>query len=367
MSVWYYRKSQRRPDSSGKRQGKPSLEYNWLEIDKVIWTLLIKFSKQGFRPTLRELHYALVSLNVFPNLLKSYGSLSDHMTKRREDGRFPMDCLIDERHPIVDINDVYLGPQAWIEHYTGKLRNLSETYHKNDKGFPKWAGQPNYVELWTEKQAMVKHLNHIVTKENLQVRIASFGGYPGTTELNEHVEQRLKEKMNFGKSVYILWFGDFDPSGESIDKTTFERLRFFDKWSLWSHSAECGVNFELIRVAVTKEQIHDYDLPWNIDRLSEQEQEKLQDDPRYRTFQRQHGKYACEVDSLPVINLEAFHTIVAESVYQYFDIDLYEKGLDKHKQDFPKEYIDDHLDDFIRSLLEELRIKFMWRWLESIL
>lgn len=364
--TWYYRDSQRRPDSSGKRKGKPSLEYNWPEIDRVIRTLLIKFAKQGFRPTLRELHYALVSLNVFPNLKKSYGSLSDHMTQKREEGHFPMDCIVDERHPIVDIDDVYYSPGAWIRNYIDKLRYLSESYHENNKGFPKWGGQDNYVELWTEKQAMVKHLNHIAIKENLQVRIVSFGGFPGTTELNEHVEERLKEKMDEGRNVYILWFGDFDPSGESIDKTTFERLNRNKQWSLYAHSAKSGVEFELIRVAVTKEQIHDYGLPWNIDRLNEQEQKKLQDDPRYRNFQRQHGRYACEVDSLPVINLEAFSTIVTEHVYEYFNINKYQELLDEHKKAFTHEYIDNNLVDYVRSFAQELNIKLMWRWLESI-
>jgi hypothetical protein len=83
---------------------------------------------------------------------------------------------------------------------------------------------------------MVKHLNQIVKKENLQVRIVSFGGYPGTTELNDHVEQRLKAEMDKGKNVYILWFGDFDPSGDDIGRSTLGRLKWFEKWSLENYA-----------------------------------------------------------------------------------------------------------------------------------
>jgi len=363
--MWYYRESQRRVDSTGKRKGKPSLEYNWREINKIIFILLKQFQRQGFRPTLRELHYALVSYKAFPNLKKAYLSLSDHMTKGREKGFFDMDCLIDERHPIIDIQDIYYRPDAWILDYLEKLANLTNTYNENDAGFPKWFNQPNYIEIWTEKQAMVKHLNQIVSKHNLQVRIVSFGGFPGTTELNDHVEQRLKAQMDKGKNVYLLWFGDFDPSGDSIDRTTFERLKWFEKWSLEDYATEKNIIFDLVRVAVTKEQIHEYNLPWSIERLSREEQEKLQKDSRYAEFERKNGKYACEVDSLPVIDLDAFNNILVQSVSKYFDQSIYNQGLNKHKIDFPKQYVDNKLESYLRSFLDELENKIIWRWLET--
>ena len=78
--TWYYRRSTRRPDSKGKRRGKPSLEYNWHELGKIIVHLLTQLGQ----PTERELNYALISLKVFPNLHKSYQSLVSYMTKGRE-------------------------------------------------------------------------------------------------------------------------------------------------------------------------------------------------------------------------------------------------------------------------------------------
>lgn len=363
--MWYYRQSQRKADSSGKREGKSSLEYNWRELHKIILQLLAKFAEQGFKPTLRQLHYALVSLSVFPNLKKSYNALSDHMSKRRHQGYYPMDCIVDERHPIVDINDIYYAPEAWTREYINKLRNLSNDYHENDKGFPRWVGQPNYVEIWTEKQAMVTHLNYIVKKENLQVRIASFGGFPGDTELHEHIQERIKMQMDKRKNVYILWFGDFDPSGDAIDKTTFGKMMWDEPWELETHASKNSVEFKLLRVALTKEQIHDYNLPHTIERLNVEEQKKIQDDPRYSEFKIKQGDYACEVDSLPVINFQAFNNMVVQSVNQYFDNDLYQRGLDEHKGAYPQGEIDDSVYDYIRLFFDELRVKIMWRWLES--
>lgn len=363
--MWYYRQSLRKADSSGKRAGKSSLEYNWRELHKKIRGLLAKFEGQGFKPTLRQLHYALVSLDVFPNIKKSYNALSNEMSKRRHQGYYHMDCIVDERHPIVNINDVYYAPKAWTREYINKLRNLSNDYHKNDGGFPRWVGQPNYVEIWTEKQAMVTHLNHIVRKENLQVRIASFGGFPGDTELHEHIEERIKMQMNKGKNVYVLWFGDFDPSGDAIDKTTFGRMMWDDPWNLEEYSSQKNVEFKLTRVALTKKQIHDYDLPHKIERLNVEEQKKLQDDPRYRDFEIRQGDYACEVDSLPVINFQAFNDMVVQSVNQYFDNNIYQRGLDEHKKEFSLGGIDNDVYENIRLFFDELRVKIMWRWLES--
>src|SRR5206468_6894026 len=133
--------------------------------------------------TLRELYYALVSLEVLPNLAKAYQSLDRVMTRGREEGKLDANCLSDDRHPIEQIEDVYYSPEAWIEYFLDdKLGHISDTFHEGGKFFPRWLDQDNYVEIWTEKQAMVKHFIHIVDKANLQVRIVAFGGFPGFAE-----------------------------------------------------------------------------------------------------------------------------------------------------------------------------------------
>lgn len=365
---WYYRlNTTRQPDGKGKRKGNSTLEYNWVEIYKLIDKIFADFAKRGFKPTERELNYALISLEALPNLHKAYGSLVNHMGKARKEGRFPIDCLVDERHPIADIDDNFYTPDAWINFYLDYyLGNISDTYHKGGKYFPTWKGQKNYVENWTEKQAMSKHLEYAVNKENLQVRTVAFGGFPGTTELNEHVG-RLKEKMDEGKNVYIHWYGDMDPSGESIDRSTIKKLNVvFPQWLLQRYAISKGVEFKVIRIAVTKQQIRDYQLPWNAERLTEQEQLKLQNDSRYANHVREHGEaYACEVDSLPILHPEEFNKIVVKATNQYFDENTYKLRLQAHKARYPEQLVNVILDHRVREFLEWINMKLKWLWLES--
>lgn len=63
---------------------------------------------------------------------------------------------------------------------------------------------------------MTSEFDKIVDNEDLQARIVPYGGNAGTTFLNDCVI-RLKKKMNLRKNIHILYYGDFDPSGEMMD------------------------------------------------------------------------------------------------------------------------------------------------------
>ncbi len=333
---WYYRvNTRRKTDIRGIRKGNSQLQYNWPKIIVKIDEVLKQVEKQGFKPTMRQLNYALIVLKAIPNLHKTYNSLDKFMVKAREEKHFfEIDCLADDRHPIQDFDDRYLKPNDHIAYYVDELRNIATNYRNDVESFPRWWNQKNYVEIWTEKQAMTKYFISTVKKYNLQVRIVPFGGFPGTTELNECVI-RLKEKMVQGMNVHILWYGDLDPSGESIDRTTIRKLKEVREWSLYNYAKSKGVIFSLERIAVTKEQIYELDLPWDAEHMSEDEQEKLENDPRYKKHLEEHGQiYACEVDSLPIRNLDAFNKIAVESVNKYFDEDIYNDGLEDHKEKY---------------------------------
>ncbi len=46
------------------------------------------------------------------------------MTELRNEGILPADCLSDQKHPIIDIKDVYYSPKDWIKFYIKNLRIL---------------------------------------------------------------------------------------------------------------------------------------------------------------------------------------------------------------------------------------------------
>lgn len=110
------------------------------------------FQSQGVdRPTLRSTFYALYSLGIIPNTKSAYQSLSRITAREREDGQLPVDCFADQsRQVIQDFDDVYESPEDYIERAISHLANASNKYHET---IPRWNGQPEYVEVWIEKDA----------------------------------------------------------------------------------------------------------------------------------------------------------------------------------------------------------------------
>ena len=82
--------------------------------------------------------------------------------------------------------------------------------------------------------------------------------------------------------------GDFDPSGEKIDEITKRRLLVI--WHVTSYAKDHNVSFYFHRIAVTKKQIVDYDLPWDPEKTGEEEQEKLFNNPNYKSMLLTHGQ-----------------------------------------------------------------------------
>ena len=79
----------------------------------------------------------------------------------------------------------------------------------------------------------------------------------------------------------MFYFGDFDPSGLAIYESLVERLQNFDGGVL-------PINFK--RVALTMDQINQYNLPQDPGRQS---------DPNYKRFVEQYGDNVVELDALP--------------------------------------------------------------------
>jgi hypothetical protein len=290
-----------------------------LPKDKIDWRLVVDnhiipaldwFEDQGITPTLRTLFYRLVSVRVIPNTKNSYKRLSKVLVKERKEGIIEWDAIADEGRLVVcNFDDVYESPQEYIKRGIDYIKNADSEYK-----VPRWHNQKHYVEIWLEKQALANAFESFL--EYRQVRIAVNKGYAGWTFLNENanrlVEIRLKHP---DKRIHVLYFGDFDPSGEDMDRHLVEALSYFDLNSY-------VIDFE--RIAVTEDQIEEYDLP-PIPEDSET-LDKLDKDSRKDAFIDKHGQLiAVELDALLAIVPDQFKQLVQESVDQYFDEDTYRR------------------------------------------
>src|SRR6185503_1775370 len=99
--------------------------------------------------------------------------------------------------------------------------------------------------------------------------------------LNDSVERLYKFIMSGKKHIHILYFGDFDPSGEQMFQDIKSRLA--NIWKLNNtelimtyEEKEYKFSFDLQRIAVNKDQVIAYNLPK--DPQSEKEVKKLRND-----------------------------------------------------------------------------------------
>lgn len=147
------------------------------------------------------------------------------------------------------------------------------------------------------------------------VRIASMKGYSGWSFLYENC-QRLKREVMSGKEIHILYFGDFDPSGDDMDNRINNA---FQEFSLTEY-----VDFQ--RIAVLKEHIEEFNLPGKPE--DKETNDKLKRDKRTEGFIEKYGElYAVELDALAAIEPDRFRSMIQESVDQFFDEEIREAVL----------------------------------------
>jgi hypothetical protein len=221
--------------------------YNWkAEVLPAIQERLEAFSSQGIIPTLRAMFYALYSKEVIPNAQGYYQTLSEFTAICRRDGTLPINCFADNSRGIIrDFNDNYITLDQYVDEAINLLENAKTEYADS---IPRWTNQPHYVEIWTEKDAMVGTLRSIL--QDREVIIAPIKGYDSVSNAYKNFK-RLERKLAEEKQVHIRYFGDLDPSGEHIQENINNELRkqrfYFDASTL-----------DIQRVAVTEEQIRQF-------------------------------------------------------------------------------------------------------------
>lgn len=126
--------------------------------------------------------------------------------------------------------------------------------------------------------------------------------------------QRLLYFQQQVKNVHILYFGDLDPSGESISSTVLEKFNHY------------GIDVDFQRIAVTEQQMMQFDLPRNPD---PETLTKLRRDPRRQSFMNKHNGelFQIEIDALQVYAPLEFKNLVQNSVDRYFDERIYQQVL----------------------------------------
>ena len=192
--------------------------------------------------TIRGLHYRLVSRGM-TNSMTHYSRVKSAMTTARREGLVDYEQFKDHDRETVGSssygeNDV----ESEVESSFGSIKYWMNAYSKQ-----RWSNQPKYVEVWIEKKALIGAFERVCSMN--RVILAPCKGYPSLTFLNDAAE-RFKAAEDSGKEIVILYFGDYDPSGEDIPRSVKENLL-----------NDFNVDVELKRILLMEHQVVEMGLP----------------------------------------------------------------------------------------------------------
>jgi hypothetical protein len=261
---------------------------------RVIDGVLGQYGKMDIKLTLRQLFYQLVSKNVIPNSQREYKRLGELLSKARLAGLVDWKVIEDrvrqaERAAQWDSAAEYCNPWQFR--------------------LPRWTKQPEYVELWCEKDALSSVLEPIC--DELHVTLMVNRGYSSSSAMYASAKRIAAAGADDGKLATIVYLGDFDPSGEDMVRDIRERMETF------------GVDVTVMKLALNPNQIKAYKLPPNP--LKRDEAGGLTDS-RGQGFQAEHGSWSYEVDALPP---EVLQKMVRSELVEHTDMDKYAETIKK--------------------------------------
>ena len=236
--------------------------------------------------TLRQLFYRLVAAGILSNTRVAYQTLSSRTAEARRRGQFPP--LIDRTRSIHRFQ-TFDGP--------AEARSWLRRIYRRDRT----ENQPWSIYLGVEKAGIVEQLE--AWFGDLGVPILALGGYSSQTYIDEIVDDVESQ----GRPSVLIYAGDFDPSGEDIDRDFLERTGCFDA---------------VVRVALTPELIEEFDLPEQMGKTT---------DSRAKGFIARHGRLVqVELDALPPDQLQRLYR---DAIDRYWDTSAYEAALNREHAD----------------------------------
>jgi len=161
-----------------------------------------------------------------------YDQVQRRMVEMRRSGTLPHGDIVDH---------------TWSGYHTPTF-SCAEDFVRRMAGYYRvnlWAQSDWHREVWAESRSIAGVLQEDC--EDLAVSLYPRGGFSSLSLAYEAAEQMRQQ----GKPVKIFYIGDYDPAGVLIDVALEHELR--------KHLIDWDLDFR--RIAITKEQIAEYDLP----------------------------------------------------------------------------------------------------------
>ena len=173
------------------------------------------------KPTIRGAYYALEKNGIIEKNASIARKFTRAMGTARDRGQISMNAFADNTRQI-------------IKHFDDEERSLTEYindgirhFQKLPNGFqtlvPRWLNQPNYVEVFVEKDAMAESVEFAL--KGLDVIIVPNRGWSSKTFAYNNIQRLIQEFQNNSRDkIWILYLGDLDPSGWAMDEKIRSQL-----------------------------------------------------------------------------------------------------------------------------------------------
>ncbi|MGH1336050.1 MAG: hypothetical protein ACRBFS_07970 [Aureispira sp.] len=241
--------------------------------------------------TLRGLFYQLVARGM-TNSQRHYKRVGAAMTAARRNGLVSFDAFSDHDREMLGRTMGYTTEvESAVDHAKDQIEAWFNYYTKN-----RWENQPYHPEIWIEKKALQGVFRPITMEYD--VALAACKGYPSLTFLNE-AAQRFQEVIDKGAIPLILYFGDYDATGEDIPRSIAANLK-----------EDFGINIEMARIGLHLEQVLQLNLPPAPTKTS---------DSRAKNWE---GIGQVELDA---VNPNTIQQWARDAIEDYFDQDLYDE------------------------------------------
>ncbi|WP_232279510.1 hypothetical protein [Roseobacter sp. AzwK-3b] len=246
--------------------------------------------------TNRQIFYRMVGAHGYDKSESAYGRLCNHLANARRGGLIPFDAIRDDGVTTYH-RDHFDDRDDFLRH----VRRMGRRYTRN-----KLAGQELHIEVWCEAAGMLPQIDDVSAP--FSVRAYSSGGFDSLT-----AKKALADRIvRIEKPAIILHLGDYDPSGVSIfDSVAQDVTAFVEADRPHGH-----VTVEFHRIALTKEQVAEYDLPTAPAKAS--------------THSKNWNGGTCQLEALPP-NIIA--DILKEALWQHIDSSRYLEDCEAEKAD----------------------------------
>jgi len=266
------------------------------------------------RLTIRQIYYRLISppFQLFANTISNYKGFDKILTRAREKGEVNWRRIEDRSRTTIGGDGGFESPEDFMDFVMRRVKGMWNSYSR-----PAWRDQPNYLEVWVEKDALATLVSNVA--DEFRVLTYPSRGYSSFTRVMEAIEDRFQD-VEESREIFIIHLTDHDPSGLDMTRDIEERIREY-----WPDNERLTIE----RVALTFDQVKRFNLASNPTKKA---------DPRATGYVAQYGDQCWELDALPPDELEK---IISRAVKGYIEAEIWDANVEliqEEKEDLQKKF-----------------------------